>query len=222
MVKDSKERLLDAGTKVFARDGFEGASTREIVKEAGVNISAIPYYFDSKDGLYEAIIRRIISIVFTEQGEKIREITKALERDDISQNKVRTFLHDLLRHFAGFLLSDKASPDMAQLMIREQMQPTPIFDIIYEGAMLPMHQTLARLISRLTQLPIDDEKVILCTHMIIGQLAVFKTHREMILRRSGWGKYSRKEAQKIIEMVLYNTDAIIAAHAQSYENGELS
>ena len=58
--------------------------------------------------------------------------------------------------------------------------------------------------------------------MIIGQLAVFKTHREMILRRSGWGKYSRKEAQKIIEMVLYNTDAIIAAHAQSYENGELS
>mgnify|MGYP001116188502 CR=1 FL=1 len=221
MAKDSKERLLEAGTKVFAKDGFEGASTRKIVKEAGVNISAIPYYFGSKDGLYEAVIRRIISMVFAEQGEKASEISAALESGKISKERARGFLHDLLRGFAEFLLSDRASPQMAQIMVREQMQPTVVFDIIYKGAMEPVHQTLTRLVAHLTDLPSDSQRAILCTHTIIGQLTTFKTHKEMILRRSGWKKYSDKEAETIIDAVLFNTDAIIAAHKKANKKESL-
>ena len=52
----AKERLLEAATDVFGRYGYEAATTRMIAKEAKVNIAAIPYYFNGKEGLYFAVI----------------------------------------------------------------------------------------------------------------------------------------------------------------------
>ena len=75
-----------------------------------------------------------------------------------------------------------------------------------------MHRTLTRLVARLTHLPSESQEAILCTHMIMGQLAVFKTHREMILRRSSWKTYGEQETQAVIKMLLQNMDAIIATH----------
>lgn len=50
-----EENILFAAEKLFAKKGFGGTSTREICKEAKVNISMISYYFGSKDKLYERI-----------------------------------------------------------------------------------------------------------------------------------------------------------------------
>lgn len=46
--------------KVFARDGFEGASTRDIARAAGVNHSLIPYHFGSKDGLWRETMAELL------------------------------------------------------------------------------------------------------------------------------------------------------------------
>ncbi|WP_318847068.1 TetR/AcrR family transcriptional regulator [Chryseobacterium sp. JV558] len=51
-----EENILFAAEKLFAEKGFEGTSTREIAKEANVNISMISYYFGSKEKLYEKLV----------------------------------------------------------------------------------------------------------------------------------------------------------------------
>jgi len=51
---EARQRLLLAALRLFARKGFAKTSTREIVREAGINISAISYYFGDKAGLYAA------------------------------------------------------------------------------------------------------------------------------------------------------------------------
>jgi AcrR family transcriptional regulator len=53
-----KERILDAAEKQFAEAGFEGASLRDIVRGAGVNLATVYYYFQSKAGLIGAVIER--------------------------------------------------------------------------------------------------------------------------------------------------------------------
>ncbi|MEU5882013.1 TetR family transcriptional regulator [Spirillospora sp. NPDC047279] len=54
----TKERLLWAGARLFARDGVDAARTRDIVALAGQgNDSAITYHFGSRRGLLEAILR---------------------------------------------------------------------------------------------------------------------------------------------------------------------
>jgi AcrR family transcriptional regulator len=59
---DKKDHILDVAEKVFSELGFDGASTRTISGEAGVNMAMLNYYFGSKEGLLLAVFnRKIIS-----------------------------------------------------------------------------------------------------------------------------------------------------------------
>lgn len=207
---DARQRLLDAATQVFAENGFDGASTRAIVRKAGVNISAIPYYFTSKDGLYEAVIRNIIAIIHDEARNKAEEIRHALDAGDLTGTHARRLLHDFINLFIDFLLSSRASPHMAQIIIREQMRPTAAFELLYQ-AMGPIHETMTRLIGLLIERPATDQQTILCTNLIFGQLMIFKTHKAFILRRTGWPDYHDDQTRLITSTLIRAADAIIDA-----------
>ena len=58
---DKKNHILDVAERVFSEKGFDGASTRLISGEAGVNMAMLKYYFGSKEGLFLAIFERKIS-----------------------------------------------------------------------------------------------------------------------------------------------------------------
>jgi AcrR family transcriptional regulator len=53
--ESSRSRLLAAGKTLFARHGYEQASTASIAREAGTSESQLVRYFDGKAGLLEAI-----------------------------------------------------------------------------------------------------------------------------------------------------------------------
>ncbi|WP_345949788.1 MULTISPECIES: TetR/AcrR family transcriptional regulator [unclassified Mucilaginibacter] len=55
---DKKDHILDVAERVFAEHGFDGASTRMISGEAGVNMAMLNYYFGSKEGLLLSIFER--------------------------------------------------------------------------------------------------------------------------------------------------------------------
>src|ERR1700731_1872310 len=46
-----RQRILDAPERVFSRDGFQGATTREIAREAGVNEVTLFRHFRTRDDL---------------------------------------------------------------------------------------------------------------------------------------------------------------------------
>ena len=53
---ESKERIIQAATSLFARHGFAETGMRELVTEADVNLSMVNYYFGSKRGLLKVIL----------------------------------------------------------------------------------------------------------------------------------------------------------------------
>ena len=86
--KDSaRERILDAGLRVFAKKGFSAATTREISADAGVNEVTLFRHFGSKRTLFEHVIRersplkRITRTVSTDTETPIEEL---LERNAIA------------------------------------------------------------------------------------------------------------------------------------------
>jgi len=58
---DKKDHILDVAERIFSDLGFDGASTRTISGEAGVNMAMLNYYFGSKEGLFLAIFERKIA-----------------------------------------------------------------------------------------------------------------------------------------------------------------
>src|ERR1044072_8371651 len=52
---EKQVQIILATEKLFAANGFEGTSVRDIAQEAGVNVAMISYYFGSKETLLEAL-----------------------------------------------------------------------------------------------------------------------------------------------------------------------
>lgn len=55
---NAKERILDVSEKLFAEGSFASVSVRSVTGAAGVNLSAVNYYFGSKKGLFQAVYVR--------------------------------------------------------------------------------------------------------------------------------------------------------------------
>lgn len=56
-----RNRLIKAALDCFLADDYHNVTTRRIAEFAGANVSMIRYYFGSKEGLYEEMIRETLS-----------------------------------------------------------------------------------------------------------------------------------------------------------------
>src|SRR5579863_6751079 len=54
----SHDRILSAGKRLFARNGYENTSTVAIAREAGTSESQLMKHFGSKQGLLSSILDR--------------------------------------------------------------------------------------------------------------------------------------------------------------------
>src|SRR2546430_9355073 len=64
--KATREKIIKAASRAFARNGYEGASIRAIVAEADVNQAAINYHFGSKEGLYRAVLQAALRALMSD------------------------------------------------------------------------------------------------------------------------------------------------------------
>ena len=53
----ARARILMAARKIFAADGYEGATIRAIAAEASINPSMVIRYYGSKEGLFAAVAK---------------------------------------------------------------------------------------------------------------------------------------------------------------------
>jgi AcrR family transcriptional regulator len=86
----TRNRLIDAAEKIFARDGFEAAKLEEIATEAGYTRGAFYANFESKEALFLALLER--------------EISSRIDRAEAETAKVRD-PGAKLRAFREFFLS---------------------------------------------------------------------------------------------------------------------
>jgi outer membrane protein len=56
LTSDPRQRLLDAGLKLFANRGYAGTAVQDITEEAKVTKPTLYYYFESKEGLFQALV----------------------------------------------------------------------------------------------------------------------------------------------------------------------
>ena len=54
---DTRKRILDVSKRLFQKKGFRETTTRDIAREAGINLSNLYHYFVSKDELFRVLLK---------------------------------------------------------------------------------------------------------------------------------------------------------------------
>src|SRR5512140_2669371 len=85
---DRQTRILDAAENAIGEHGFAGASLRHIVLEARVNLATVYYYFGSKRGLMEAVLKRRLGPLRQEHLALLREVGAAAKGRPLPVEKV--------------------------------------------------------------------------------------------------------------------------------------
>ena len=163
---DARQRLLTAGLRLFAEQGYSKTSTRELADAARVNIASISYYFGDKAGLYRA--------TFVEP--------MGAPGDDIALfNGPELTLPQVLRGFYAAFLEPLKQGDVARncmkLQFREMVEPTGLFDPHEACGIRPLHAALVTILCRhlgLTQPDHDLQRLAVClaglgVHMHVGR-----------------------------------------------------
>ncbi len=110
---DTHERVLDAAEHLFARNGFEGTSTRSIAAMAEVSIQTMHYHGGSKLELYHKVLERSVMAVSNMINEHIQHMLKL----DLNDEQV---LVDSLNHLIDDLFEAlSAHPNYALLFFRQ-------------------------------------------------------------------------------------------------------
>jgi AcrR family transcriptional regulator len=86
--QDRQTRILDAAESAMAEMGFAGASLRHIVLEAQVNLATVYYYFGSKRGLMEAVLKRRFGPLRQEHLALLRQFEQASKGQPLSIEKI--------------------------------------------------------------------------------------------------------------------------------------
>ena len=55
----NKDKILQAATRLFAEQGFEATTAKQITAEIGVTEPLIYYHFEGKDDLFAEILKSI-------------------------------------------------------------------------------------------------------------------------------------------------------------------
>ena len=88
---DKKKQLLDAALHVFATQGFEKASMREIAANAGLTTGAIYYHYKNKDDLYYDAVKESAYFVHKlSEKDKDSKVKSNQEMFEEISNNVRS------------------------------------------------------------------------------------------------------------------------------------
>lgn len=129
--KDTREQLVAAGMRLFARKGFNGASVKDIAEEAGVNVALVSYYFGGKEGLYKACFE---SFVETRMEFLNKKILRPSSREEF-RFRLQLFLETMIEN-------DLAEPDCSCIIRREIESEDPIVKEIFKKTLLKLFSTL--------------------------------------------------------------------------------
>lgn len=155
----SKQRILDAATKLFAAKGFDGTSIREICKKAEANICMISYYWGGKRELYQGILDDLIERQ-TQYAKSFMNMSK--NPVELTKSEQIDLLFLILDKAVDFLYSN-ISQELIVILLKEQQNKNFLFNS-------PLLEYLRKLIAVIFEKDVSDKEVIFRTIFIISQI----------------------------------------------------
>lgn len=199
------DRLLDTAIEQFGRRGLEGASTRAIAAAAQTAMSSITYHYGGKEGLYLAAAQRIAKQIGLHFAAALEHAPDPETLDPHGAIEQIVVLGD---SFLSMMLNPEAA-SWARFIVREQMEPTEAFDVLWGEFMGRVAGRLVKLVQRAGNGRWKAAEARVRAVALIGQVLVFRVARATVMRVTGWDEIGATQAGDIRRVVHAHTRAIL-------------
>lgn len=158
---ETRSRVLEAATRLFAADGFKKVTVREICREAGANVAAVNYHFGDKLGLYQEVMAQAMEVM--------RETTAIAQREGEGR-PVDEKLAAFIRVIVDRVIRHAKDSWIHRLMTHEMTDPTPVLSVVQERVIMPRMNYVAELVAEMLDLPVTDPRVVRCCMSVLSPL----------------------------------------------------
>ena len=212
-LENTRDKLIKVAMEMFAENGYDKTSVRELAKKADVNIAAINYHFGGKEGLYQAVLEYIVSYMDSWAMPLIEEYKKFLanQNDDFNMNETISWIENFINSFMYRAFESYESNILLHKIIaREQLKPTLGFDKIYDLATIKLAEDiLSDLLSKISNIDINNEKIIIYTVSITGLMQSFISANSTIRSQLKVDDFTKIQKDYIYEVVVYQVKNIV-------------
>lgn len=147
----TRERILEAATRLFASQGFRRVTVRAISRDAKANLAAVNYHFQNKLGLYTEVVDRAIATMRGTTEQTLREMAGGS-----AEKRLRHYIRTYLTHLTQ---SPRDHGWIHRLMGQEMGEPTPAAHRIATRAIRPRIEYLSGVIAELLGCDVADPRV---------------------------------------------------------------
>ncbi len=130
MSEATRVRILDSAERLFAAEGLDAPSLREITSAAGVNLAAVNYHFQSRDSLVDAVLARRVRPINERRLELLDEALAAPGGPTL-EGVLEAFLRPVAEAAARY-------PDFAPLMGRVHSAPPELIQRMFVAHLAPV------------------------------------------------------------------------------------
>lgn len=179
---ETLDRILIAAESLFAENGYDGTTLRQITKKAKVNLAAVNYHLGDKESLYREAIRRRIRPI-----NEIRLISLAAAEAEAGGRPVPlVILFHLLAEplFALFADPDARGRHTARLIGRCLVEPLPFLENFLADEFQPVMTRFGQALRRHTP-AVPPEDFLWRLSFVIGAMlhTLASLHRMKTLTR---------------------------------------
>jgi len=130
--KDTRERILSAAAEEFARYGLEGGSIRSIASRAGVSHTRFVYYFDSKMGLWRAVVERACNDLINRYAGPLANADGVSDTEVLKRLYVQYIRFSAEDPHIGWIMSHSSREGGEAALWRTETFVAPTFKVVDE------------------------------------------------------------------------------------------
>jgi len=148
----TRNRILEAAGALFAVGGFAHTTAKAIAKRADVSLASINYHFESREGLYRAVLieahQRFLSL------SELREVAG-------SELSASEKLKDLIGHLVR-QATERQLEWHLDVLGREILAPSPHLHALTQTALPPKLAIITQVLSEITRIPLNHPALLRC------------------------------------------------------------
>lgn len=199
---ESRARIVEAAAQLFADRGFDGVSVRELAKRAGVNAAAVNYHFGGKEGLYHAVIRKLIDDTEPMFAPMIERLRDGVARANGDRAALAALASGLISGLIRSVLSSTNLHWRMPILLRESQQPSSAFAMLMQDRVNPVHDAIAELVGAATGYDPKGPQARLITANIMGQCMSLGAARGVVFARLGWEEYTPERIELVVDTLM--------------------